>query len=128
MLDMERRYSSRNRCRVAPFSILGGLHNEGGKTMITWHDLTKGEQSTLVSIGLEHYKRLHKENERGLFLLAKGLIKAKFENNTSTTYTLTEAGRQVLLAAPTDTGMSVFPLPSHIQQVKQLLRGASAEQ
>jgi hypothetical protein len=94
---------------------------------MTWYNLTKGEQSTLVSIGLEGHKRLHQDNERGRSLLEKGLIKAKFENSTSTTYTLTEAGRQVLLNAPTETGAAIFPLPSHMRQVKSLLESDHAK-
>ena len=92
---------------------------------MTWHDLTKGEQSTLVSIGLDGRKRLHKDNERGLSLLEKGLTVVVAEADTFITYTLMEAGRQLLLDAPTATGADIFPLSSHMEEVKRLLRSAN---
>jgi hypothetical protein len=92
---------------------------------MTWHKLTKGEQSTLVAIGLESRKRLHRDNERGVSLLRKGLIEGEFQNFTSVIYKLTEEGRQVLLAAPTKTGTDLFPLPADIQKVQFLLRSAA---
>jgi hypothetical protein len=94
---------------------------------MTWHDLTKGEQSTLVSIGLEGRKRLHKDNTRGLSLLKKGLTTVVSESDTVIIYTLTEAGQQLLLNAPTETGADIFPLASHMEEVKRLLRSANAE-
>jgi hypothetical protein len=95
--------------------------------MTTWHDLTKGEQSTLVSIGLDGRKRLHKDNERGLSLLDKDLTEVLAEENTARMYILTNAGRQVLLDAPIETGADIFPLSSHMEEVKRLLRSANAE-
>jgi hypothetical protein len=92
---------------------------------MTWHKLAQGEQSTLVAIGLEGCKRLHRDNERGLSLLRKGLIEVEAQNFTSVAYKLTEEGRQVLLAAPTETGAALFPLPTDIKKVQFLLRSAA---